>query len=139
VIKMRKLSLVFFIALGLSALVGCSAIDEFGLEKETTLEEATAMLDKIQTDIDGIISDKSCSTTGECKVLAYGKKACGGPSTYVIYGSKIDEVLLAKKCNEYTLLQTEINNRFGLFSDCSLLIVPEVTCVDGKCVKVENN
>ncbi|KYG82821.1 hypothetical protein [Roseivirga echinicomitans] len=134
---MKKYIIVLCFALGLNALMSCSAEDDFGFDKNTTLEEAMGMLEEIQSDIQGIVSDKSCDGSGDCKVLAYGKKACGGPSTYVIYGSKIDEALLEKKSNEYTALQDEMNKRYGLISDCSLMYIPEATCVDGKCVIVE--
>lgn len=136
---MKKLIIVLSFVLGLNALMSCSEMDEFGLDKKTTLEEAMGMLEGIQSDIQGIVSDKSCEGSGDCKVLAYGKKACGGPSSYVIYGSEIDEALLEKKCNEYTFLQDEVNSRFGLMSDCSILNVPEVSCVDGKCIEIQGN
>lgn len=136
---MRKASIVLGFILGLIALVSCSEIDEFGLGKKTTFDEAMSMLAEIQTDIESIVSDKSCDGEGGCKVLTYGKKACGGPSAYIIYGNKIDEALLIKKCNEFTSLQSEVNRRFGLVSDCSILNVPEITCVGGQCVEVERN
>ena len=134
---MKKLVIAFGIALGAYVLISCSKIDEFCLDKNTTLEESLVRLGDIQSDIEGMVADKSCNGAGDCKVLAYGKKACGGPSTYVIYGSNVDEALLEKKSNEYTALQDEVNRRFGLISDCSIMAVPEVTCVDGKCIIVE--
>ncbi|MGW8121992.1 hypothetical protein ACV07N_04970 [Roseivirga echinicomitans] len=133
-----KIFLMFLtLTLGLNGLLSCSEIDEFGLEKKTSLKEARALLEELKQNIEAIALDKSCDGLGDCKVLAYGQKACGGPTAYVIYNGEIDEELLVEKCNEYTLLEGEINRRFGLVSDCSLLIVPEVTCVEGKCVIIE--
>lgn len=121
-------------SLGLS---GCAEVDEMPqLSENTTLEQAQAILTDLQTDIENIVGDKSCGGNTTCGIEPYGTKACGGPSRYIIYGSNIDVNVLLKKTEQYTNIEGQMNSKFGIISTCDLLLIPEVTCVDGQCAVV---
>lgn len=135
--KISKRGVWFVITfVALAVLTSCEEVSPSPLlNADTTLESANERLYKVQEEINKIVAlKKSCDDSSSCKVIAYGAKACGGPSAYVIYGSGVNEGLLRNKCNEYTRLQDEINKKFRLVSTCDLLKIPEVTCENGMCV-----
>ena len=93
-----------------------------------------ARLSELYDEIQTTIADKSCKRNGQCKVMAYGAKACGGPVGYLVYSSgNVDEKALQALVDEYTALQETMNDEFGLISDCSVPTPPDVSCVSGNC------
>jgi len=95
-------------------------------------------LAKLESQIRDMIG-KDCSNSGQCEVIAFGSKPCGGPWEYLLYSSSdTDVALLIEKVNTYNQLQEEYNLENGIFSDCAFLMPPEVTCTDGQCQIISN-
>jgi len=93
---------------------------------------------KLESQIRDMIGN-DCSNSGQCEVIAFGSKPCGGPWEYLVYSSSdTDVALLIEKVNTFNQLQEEYNVENGIASDCSFVGSPEVTCVDGKCQIVDN-
>ena len=133
--KNSFLLLMIFLFCGLLA---CAPTDEIPqLTDETTLDQAQIILSDIQSEIEMIAQNKSCDDSSVCKVTAYGTKACGGPSRYIIHGSKIDVNALSIMTDRYTRIEHEMNEKFGIVSTCEVMPIPDVTCLDGECVEVE--
>ena len=124
-----KLILLLFLFIG--SVSGC--------EQQENEQEITAKnLEKQLAGIHAVIDAGSCSETGECRFLAYGSKACGGPQGYLIFSDRIDVDALTKKVEEYSKAEDAYNKKFGIISDCMLAAPPEkLSCEDGKCVQVE--
>lgn len=100
----------------------------------TNLEEDEARLAGLYEEVELLIADKSCTRNGQCKVMAYGDKACGGPVGYLVYSSgNVDEHELEALVEELTTLQGLMNEAYGYFSDCSIPSPPDVSCLDGNC------
>lgn len=91
----------------------------------TTLVEATKKIAQ---------NDLSCKDKNDCLIFATGKRACGGPNGIVVTSKNnllIEEV-------EYLAKQTEIqeadfNQRYGIFSICSIVMRPVVVCEKNLC------
>ena len=82
---------------------------------------------------------KDCSNSGQCEVIAFGSKPCGGPWEYLVYSSSGTDVeLLIEKDNTYNQFQNEYNMKNGIGSDCAFVMPPEVSCADGKCQIISN-
>jgi hypothetical protein len=92
-----------------------------------------AELENLYKDIEKTANQFTCENAREWKFTAIGSKACGGASGYIAYSTKIDESSFLKKVELYTRLQADFNKKYGVFSDCSLVIQPKgVNCDNGK-------
>jgi hypothetical protein len=90
-------------------------------------------LEQLYKDIEKSAQQFTCENAGDWKFTAIGSKACGGASSYIAYSVKIDESSFLKKVEQFTKLQADYNKKYGVFSDCSLVIQPKgVTCDNGK-------
>jgi hypothetical protein len=104
--------------------------------KEATLTPADEdkQLTQLAKDIEEFAKNKACTGGDNCRAMAMGSKACGGPTSYIIYSSsKTDEKLLSEKVKQYTDLEKEINIKYNRVSDCRFLLPPTVDCLNGVC------
>lgn len=100
----------------------------------TNQSKDEARLAEMLAEIETLISDKSCTKDSKCTVMAYGAKACGGPIGYLVYSSgNVKESELKKLVEEFTDLQSLMNDQYGYISDCSIASPPDVSCLDGNC------
>lgn len=91
-------------------------------------------LRSLQTEIDSLIAEKTCSNEDDWRISAMGSKPCGGPATYVAYHIDVEKEIVVK-IREYTIIQADYNRRKQIFSDCAIEPQPsDVHCVSGKAV-----
>ena len=75
---------------------------------------------------------------GECRYIAYGSKACGGPQGYLLYPEGVDEEKLKKMIADYSKNEDTYNKVNEIISDCSLPNPPaKIGCEDGNCIVIE--
>ncbi|MFD1816109.1 hypothetical protein ACFSDG_01015 [Pseudarcicella hirudinis] len=92
-------------------------------------------LEQMGADIQDFAKNKACSGD-DCKVIAMGAKACGGPSSFLIYSvSKVDEKVLTDKVKAYSDFEKVINERYNRISNCAMIAIPQVDCVNGICTQ----
>lgn len=85
-------------------------------------------------EIQALIGEAKASDVQQCRRVAFGYKACGGPASYLIYSVQgLDETLLLKKVSEYNALDQAEAQRTGLMSNCAMVVEPSVVLVDGVC------
>jgi hypothetical protein len=123
-----KTLMIKILFLGFVLFVACS--------KEESLTPTTddQKLEQLGKEIQEFAKNKACSNGDDCKVMAMGSKACGGPTSYIIYAlSKTDEKQLADKVKQYTDFQKELNIKYNRTSDCLFLAPPTVDCLNGVC------
>lgn len=76
-----------------------------------------------------------CDVASQCKTLAVGDKACGGPERYVAFSSTAsDPGRLARLAAQYADASRRDNERAGLMSTCNIVSDPGATCQAGRCV-----
>ncbi len=89
------------------------------------------MLQQIQAEV----GDAACDSAQQCKTVAIGHKACGGPESYMAWSNKRSDgtkiTQLAAALAAESKAQT-INN--GMMSTCSMVVDPGATCSAGHCV-----
>jgi hypothetical protein len=120
----------------ISKLIILSFILFLACSKQETLTPAVddQKLEQLGKEIQDFAKNKTCAGGDDCKTMAIGSKACGGPTSYIIYAlSKTDEKQLSEKVKQYTDLEKELNIKYNRISDCSLLIPPTVDCLNGVC------
>lgn len=117
----------------------CSAPDPVGSVAAATGKAGApaggaALTDKIRTEI----GDAACDSAQQCRTLAYGHKACGGPERYLAYSTKrSDSARLAELAASYANERRAQDEREGMVSTCSLVADPGATCSAGRCTLLQ--
>jgi hypothetical protein len=120
-------------------LFGLFVLVSFGIsqceteEKVLTKEDEWKQLQEMYGEIQGISESVTCSDASTWTFTAIGSKPCGGPTGYVAYSKSINESSFLEKIKTYNELQQAYNEKWGLSSDCMMVMPPsEITCVDNK-------
>ncbi len=85
--------------------------------------------------IDQAIGAAACDNAGQCRTLAYGHKACGGPERYVAYSTRgTDTAALQAMAADLAAQRSRQDTEAGRMSTCSVVLDPGATCTAGRCV-----
>lgn len=132
---MRSAMRIFLIVVMVAGLVATAACNE----KNQTEEEADkAQLTKIEAEIDKFIGEAACGEVGDCQIVPFGDKPCGGPWKFKVFSaSSVDTTKLLAMVAEYNKLNAAFNETHGWMSDCLAVMPPEIECIDGRCVAID--
>lgn len=90
-----------------------------------------SLLQQLQAEI----GDAACDSSTQCKTIAVGHKACGGPESYLAYSTKNgDAAKVARLAADYSAERKNQNTKSGMMSTCSVVLDPGATCNAGRCV-----
>ncbi|MFL6677888.1 MAG: hypothetical protein ACJ8IK_06065 [Burkholderiaceae bacterium] len=106
------------------------------LSTDTPAAPAAGDLASVESQLDTTLTKASaCSADTECRTVAVGAKACGGPTGYRAYSGKTvspDSVeALAQHERELAAAQARASHQV---SPCFMLADPGARCVQNKCV-----
>jgi len=106
------------------------------IQSASTDTPAAGDLASVESQLDTTLTKASaCSTDAECRTVAVGAKACGGPTGYRAYSGKTvspDSVeALAQHERELAAAQARASHQV---SPCFMLADPGARCVQNKCV-----
>ncbi|MFY8352623.1 hypothetical protein AAEU29_18920 [Pseudoalteromonas sp. SSM20] len=113
-------------------LVGC----QLGISNNRASDINT--ISDAESKLNLLINDKSCNATFQCRVIAYGERACGGPSKFDIYSiknTKQEEVEFI--ANEITQFEKAYNKSSQHLSTCEHNTSPQTLCINKVCELVE--
>ena len=89
---------------------------------------------RLARELDALIGPATCSTDTQCRTVAVGAKACGGPSGYRAWSTAGTD---AGRLAELAARQSEAGRRElaaeGRLSHCAVVTDPGATCVAGRC------
>jgi len=104
-------------------------------ERAAEAPPADRTLDRIDAELREAVGEARAQAVTDCRPLAYGAKACGGPSQTLVYSQTDgDPERVRRLAEEYTALEDEINRRENRESDCMLLMEPTPALEGGRCV-----
>jgi len=119
--------LLLLIALALPGLGACQA-------QPTAEVHETAEQDLLAR-IRGAIGEAKCSNDAECRTLAVGEKACGGPQSWLAWSTAGTEPApLQSLASELAALARQRNQRSGRVSNCQYNADPGAVCQARRCV-----
>jgi hypothetical protein len=99
---------------------------------ESSQKYDQAQLDKLKASIESEIAKEKCTNAAEWTFAPMGAKACGGPQMYIAYPKKLETSILPK-INDYTEKVKAFNQKYGIVSDCMMIIPPtSIKCIKGK-------
>ena len=106
------------------------------VDTSTPAAPASDDLARVESQLDTTLTQAStCTADTECRSVAVGAKACGGPTGYRAYSSKTaspDSVeALAQHERELAAAQAKASHQV---SPCFMLADPGARCVQNKCV-----
>jgi hypothetical protein len=107
--------------------------NELVVKRELTeQEEEHKYLMDLFDEIEALTYTNSCVDAINWTFTAYGSKACGGFQGYIPYSINIDTDAFLNKVEVYTKAEKEFNIKWGIISDCLVVIEPEgVECING--------
>ncbi|MCG7548744.1 hypothetical protein [Pseudoalteromonas sp. Of7M-16] len=86
-----------------------------------------------------ITKDKSCDSNSQCIAIPVGSRACGGPSSYLLFSSKTaDQSKVYELAKKLTDSEAQYNAKHGMISICEHLRQPSTQCVENTCVKLDS-
>lgn len=100
-------------------------------KKQIEMQAALAHIGGMKTVVDHLAKmSLACETSADCAALPMGKRACGGPNSFVVT-SKANPSLtaLVESIQLVTKAEAEANKKFGLVSICSIAMPPAVDCL----------
>ncbi|WP_440054640.1 hypothetical protein ACSLBF_00185 [Pseudoalteromonas sp. T1lg65] len=154
---MKKIALYLFT---IAALTACqtdvSSNDEHQTSAENTestansaeQQSASKLLKDVSQDDIGkamaalelLVENKHCDNDNQCKVIAVGSRACGGPSSYHVFSTQNGNVKeITAQAEAITKLESHYNAQKQMMSICQHLAEPSTQCLNNKCVKLEGN
>ncbi|MGO3300861.1 MAG: hypothetical protein ACTILD_09190, partial [Pseudoalteromonas sp.] len=84
--------------------------------------------------------DTRCDSSTQCQVLPVGNRACGGPSSYIVYSNKTTNLQkIEQLADKVTAQESQFNAQTGMMSICQHLSAPSAQCVENKCVEIEGD
>jgi hypothetical protein len=95
------------------------------------------VLDSLGAVVQQLVGEATCNDVGECRLIGFGAKPCGGPAGHLVYSIvTTDSVQLANTVEQYNARQEELNRKLGLISDCALVEPPALACIDSRCTPI---
>ena len=83
----------------------------------------------LAANVRALIGDAACSGDGQCRTVAVGAKACGGPEAYLAWSTlRTDEAALVTAVAEYSAKRRADVSDSGLASNCALVTDPGAYC-----------
>lgn len=90
--------------------------------------------------LDKLVANTECDSQSQCKVLAVGSRACGGPSQYLVYSTKHATAAdVEKLADTITQQAKQFNAQNEIVSTCQHLTKPAAQCKNNQCVAVNSS
>jgi hypothetical protein len=100
-----------------------------------SLEQDKKELATLKQAIETLAVTSICNENTECKFIAFGSKACGGPKSYLVYSTSIDVEKLEKLVETYNQKDADFNKKYGVISDCAAVLPPSgLSCENNTCI-----
>ncbi|CCQ11340.1 hypothetical protein PALB_22310 [Pseudoalteromonas luteoviolacea B = ATCC 29581] len=106
-------------------------------KRDVSLNENTDV-DDLYQQLNALTENKQCNESAQCKALPVGKRACGGPSSYVVFSTNsVDQNDVESLTAKITAMESQINALEGRMSICEHVNEPLVQCSMQQCTTTE--
>ncbi len=76
-----------------------------------------------------LIGDAACESHEQCRTVAFGAKACGGPQSYLAWSTlRTDEAALKMAAEKFAARRRDEIKDSGIASNCALVADPGAYC-----------
>jgi len=102
------------------------------------VDDRLEALTELATEIETLINTSECGEGFECRFIAFGSKACGGPQRYLAYSTSIDTLELQNLVSIYNSDEEAYNIACDIVSTCDFIGPPSgVECINGVCTLID--
>jgi hypothetical protein len=109
-------------------LAGCANADKAAYAAYAAAAATPAATEPLAA-VRALIGDAACSTDAQCRTVAVGAKACGGPEAYLAWSTqRSDAQKLEAAAASYNSSRLEMVARSGRMSNCALTVDPGAWC-----------
>ena len=116
-------------ALALAAGLACAACSPAAIATPAKGSGATA-----EDQLRQAVGDAACSGDAQCRTLAWGAKACGGPERWVAWSTqRSDGAALEALAQRHAAERRSEQERKGMVSTCNVVPDPGARCVAQRC------
>jgi len=99
-----------------------------------------ARLRSLDNQIRSMVGIARADSIDQCRMIAVGKRACGGPEYYIAYSLQVtDESALKQLVSEYTKLRIEHIQETGEMGTCEVIPEPVLDLNGGICRALPTN
>jgi hypothetical protein len=127
----------FIISLIISQIIFLAAFSCSDDDEPISCTDRETFLNEQRDQIRAFAETSICSDDFECRYIAFGVKACGGPAGYLIYTTSIDTLELTNWVNNFNIQQEMYNQECGGVSTCNVPQPPiGFDCVDNTCIPI---
>jgi hypothetical protein len=127
----------FIISLIISQIIFLAAFSCSDDDEPISCADRETFLNEQRDQIRAFAETSICSDDFECRYIAFGVKACGGPAGYLIYTTSIDTLELTNWVNNFNIQQEMYNQECGGVSTCNVPQPPiGFDCVDNTCIPI---
>lgn len=89
---------------------------------------------RLGRELRAVVGPAACSSDAQCRSLAVGAKACGGPAGYLAWSTQgTDEQKLKALAARQADAQRRETETSGMRSNCAMVTDPGAACVAGRC------
>lgn len=129
IFRFALLAALFGLA-GFNLLSFSASRSSFAAAEQSTSERLRELRTMIMKEIGTPTADEA----SQCKLIAFGAKPCGGPTSYLVYSTtKSNEAKLKQMVAEFNQLAQQSNQERKLMSDCMFVAEPKLEFADGLC------
>jgi len=90
--------------------------------------------ERLSQELQAAIGTAACTADDQCRSLAVGAKACGGPARYVAWSTQgTDAARVTELASRVTEAQRRENATSGVRSNCAFVADPGAACMAGRC------
>ena len=95
---------------------------------------ADQSLDSLRAAVLELIGEPTAASMAQCRLIGFGAKPCGGPSSYLLYSMETtDSTSLARAVATYNAEAGRANRESGGISNCRVETPPGLAFASGRC------
>jgi hypothetical protein len=126
---MVKVSYGIILFLLAGSIWSCTSVAVDGLDPKGQMK-------MLAEEISTMTHNRSCKQLSECRTVALGARACGGPKRYVVYSvNNVNETDLLVKASSYNSYDQQLNGDSNTVGTCDVLMPPKLGCQKNLCVQ----
>lgn len=116
----------------LAPLLACAALTSCAQTPPAPATEPESA--RLGRELRALIGPAACSADAQCRTVAVGAKACGGPAGYLAWSTQgTDAEQLEALAKRQAAAQRREVEASGLRSNCAMVTDPGAACVAGRC------
>lgn len=83
----------------------------------------------LEASVKSLIGDAACTAHDQCRTIAFGAKACGGPQAYLPWSTlRTNEAALKRAADSYAEARRAEAKQLDMASNCAMVLDPGAYC-----------